>query len=83
MTKKKRSLAQQAEPVKVGGGGNAATNAADLIRDFSEAVMRGTIGDVSVDSVITTGREKIADAVKLEMQEMLNGFGAGIKVVAV
>ena len=69
----------------IGGerGANAVTNARDLIRDVSEAVMRRVIGDVSVDSVITTGREQIASDVKTEMQEMLNGFDAGIKIVAV
>lgn len=70
---------------RIGGDrrANAAMNARDLIRDVSEAVMRRIIGDVSVDSVITTGREKIADDAKVEMQEILNGFAAGIKVVAV
>ena len=36
----------------IGGerGGNAPTNARDLIRDVSEAVMRRVIGDVSVDT---------------------------------
>jgi membrane protease subunit HflK len=58
-------------------------NAADLISDVSEAVMRRLIGDVSVDSVITTGREQIASAAKTEMQEVLDGFESGINIVAV
>ncbi len=71
---------------KIGGErwtDSAATNARDLIRDVSEAVMRQIIGDVSVDSVITIGREKIADDAKVEMQRMLDGFEAGVLVEAV
>ena len=59
------------------------TNARDLIADVSEAAMRRIIGDVSVDSVITIGREKIADDARIEMQHMLDGFDSGIKVVNV
>ncbi len=70
---------------KIGGERwtDPATNAEDLIRDVSEAVMRQIIGDVSVDSVITVGREKIADDAREEIQRMLDGFEAGIRVVAV
>ena len=60
-----------------------AINARDLISDVSEAVMRRITGDVSVDSVITIGREQIADSAKVEMQEMLDRYKAGIKIVAV
>lgn len=58
-------------------------NARDLISDVSEAVMRRVIGDVSVDSVITIGREQIAAEAKVEMQRMLDAFESGVKVVAV
>ena len=70
---------------KIGGDrrGDPVTNSRDLISDVSEAVMRQIIGDVSVDSVITIGREKIAADAKNEMQRILDGFEAGIKVVAV
>lgn len=70
---------------KIGGDrrSTAHANATDLISDVSEAVMRRIIGDVSVDSVITTGREQIASDAKEEMQQVLDGFEAGITVVAV
>lgn len=70
---------------KIGGEAwmDAAANARDLIRDVSEAVMRQIIGDVSVDSVITIGREEIAAEAKESMQATLDGFEAGIKIVAV
>lgn len=70
---------------RVGGDrdAGAATNARELIRDISEAVMRRIIGDVSIDSVITTGRQQIAADAKTEMQERLNAFESGIHVVAV
>ncbi len=59
------------------------TNARDLIADVSEAAMRRIIGDVSVDSVITIGREQIAQDAKIEMQQMLDGFESGVRVVNV
>ncbi len=68
---------------KIGGGPSQPANAADLIGDVSEAVMRRIIGDGSVDSVITTGREKVANDAMKEMQAMLDGFESGVKVVAV
>ncbi|MFQ5589925.1 MAG: FtsH protease activity modulator HflK [Phycisphaerae bacterium] len=69
----------------IGGDGTSApdANARNLIGDVSEAVMRRVIGDVSVDSVITTGRDRIAAATKEEMQQMLDGYEAGIKIEAV
>ncbi len=70
---------------KIGGeqSSDPATDSRDLIRDVSEAVMRQIIGDASVDSVITIGREKIAAEAKEETQRILDGFEAGIRIVAV
>jgi membrane protease subunit HflK len=70
---------------KIGGerGESPLKNARDLISDTAEAVMRQIVGDVSVDSVITIGREKIAADAKVEMQKMLDSFESGITVVAV
>ncbi|MFQ5429699.1 MAG: FtsH protease activity modulator HflK [Phycisphaerae bacterium] len=70
---------------RIGGdpGQNASENARELISEVSEAVMRRIIGDVSVDSVITTGREQIAEDAKREMQAMLDSFEAGIDIRAV
>jgi membrane protease subunit HflK len=66
----------------IGGepGGDAAENARELIQDASEAVMRRIVGDKSIDSVITTGGEGIADQAQEELQAMLNGFKSGIKI---
>ncbi len=68
---------------RIGGGAGHAINAEDLIQDVSEAVMRRIIGDVSVDSVITTGREEIADLAEVEMQQMLDSYESGIHIVTV
>ena len=70
---------------KIGGPrrARAAANAGDLIRDVAEAVMRRNVGDVSVDSVITTGREQIAADAEVEMQKMLDSYDCGIDIVTV
>lgn len=68
---------------KIGGSPNPAEAVGDTIRDVSEAVMRRLLGDVSVDEVITIGREKIADEAAHEMQAMLDNFETGVEIVTV
>ncbi len=59
------------------------SNVEDTIRDASETVMRRLVGDVSVDDVLTTGRDQIATDGKRELQEYLDGFDCGVTIVAV
>jgi membrane protease subunit HflK len=55
----------------------------DAIQDISETVMRKLVGDRSVDSVLTMGREEIAAQAKLEIQGMLDEFKAGVEIITV
>ena len=55
----------------------------DVIKDVSETVMRKLVGDRSIDSVLTMGREEIASEGKLEIQKMLDEFQAGVEVITV
>jgi membrane protease subunit HflK len=55
----------------------------DAIRDVSESVLRRLVGDTSVDAVLTFGREDIASAAKIEIQQMLDDFDAGLEIVTV
>lgn len=55
----------------------------DTLRDVSEAVMRTEVGDRSVDEVLTLDRITIENAVAEKMQEQLDRFEAGIRVVKV
>lgn len=68
---------------KIGGSATPAVAINDTIRDVSEAVMRKLVGDASVDEVITIGRDQIASDAKVQIQEMLNQFDAGIEIVTV
>lgn len=68
---------------KIGGHPEAVEAINDTIRSVSEAVMRKLIGDVSVDEVITIGRDKIAMDAKLATQEMLDSFETGVEIVTV
>jgi membrane protease subunit HflK len=54
----------------------------DTIRDASESVMRQLVGDISVDEVLTFGRDRIASDAKRELQKMLDRFDCGITVLA-
>lgn len=55
----------------------------DVIRDVSESVMRKLVGDRSVDSVLTMGREEIAGQAKIDIQAMLDEFEAGVEIITV
>ena len=53
------------------------------VQDVSNAVMRCVVGDYSVDEVLTIGRQEIQSAAQEQAQELLDQYGAGIKVVAI
>lgn len=55
----------------------------DTIRNVSEAVMRAIIGDSSVDEALTVRRIEINVQAQEKMQEMLDSYGVGIKIVTV
>ena len=55
----------------------------DTIQDVSETIMRKLVGDRSVDSVLTLGREEIAAQSKLEIQAMVDKFEMGVEIVTV
>lgn len=61
-------------------------NVADLeatIRDVSEAVMRQLVGRTSFSHVLTVGRADIQAAARQSIQEILEGYDAGLEVTAV
>jgi modulator of FtsH protease HflK len=53
------------------------------IRDVSEAIMRRVVGDRTVNEVLTTGRVEIATEAQRLMQEVLDKYDLGIRVVTV
>ncbi|OHB36451.1 MAG: HflK protein [Planctomycetes bacterium GWA2_40_7] len=53
------------------------------IRDVSETVMRGTIGDMSIDEVLTIGRRKIEEIAETEIETVLDVYGCGIDIQVV
>ncbi len=53
------------------------------IRDVSEAIMRRVVGDRIVNEVLTTGRVEIATEAQRLMQEVLDIYDIGIRVVTV
>jgi membrane protease subunit HflK len=55
-------------------------NADQTFRDINEAVMRGVVGDRTVDEVITFGRQEVADTVSVKLQELCDQYELGIKV---
>ncbi len=53
------------------------------IRDVSESIMRRVVGDRSVTEVLTTGRVEIAGEAQVLMQDVLDKYDMGIKIVTV
>ena len=55
----------------------------DTISDISESVMRKLVGDSSIDSVLTIGRERLAKDAERLIQEELDSFEAGVEIITV
>jgi membrane protease subunit HflK len=55
-------------------------NATETFRDITEAVMRGVIGDRSVDEALTAGRQDAEDEAIVQLQELCRSYGLGIDV---
>jgi len=55
-------------------------NAEKTFRDINEAVMREIVGDRTVDEVLTVGRQEVATAVAVMVQELCDQYELGIKV---
>jgi membrane protease subunit HflK len=58
-------------------------NPEQALRDMSEAVMRRIIGNRLGSNALTVGREEIADAAQVEIQEIMDSFESGIAVLRV
>ena len=55
-------------------------DARETFRDVTEAVMRGVIGDRSVDEVLTAGRQETEDETLVRLQELCRQYDLGITV---
>lgn len=53
------------------------------VRDVSESIMRRVVGDRSVSDVLTIGKAEIEIQAKELMQEVLNKYDMGVKVISV
>lgn len=55
-------------------------NVLPTFRDMSEAVMRGVVGDRTVNEVLTIGRQEVADLVEEKLQALCDQYETGIRV---
>lgn len=55
-------------------------NPEETLRMLSEAVMRQTVGDRSVNEVLTVGRQEIATLVEEKLQALLDQYETGLRV---
>lgn len=52
-------------------------------RDMNEAVLREVVGDMKVDSVLTTGRQLIESEAKKQLQSLCDQYETGITVLQI
>jgi len=55
----------------------------DAVGQVAESVMREVVGSQSMDQVLYESRQEIADSVRSQMQEILDRYGTGIRVLQV
>lgn len=55
-------------------------NVEETLRSLSEAAMRQVVGDHSVNEVLTTGRQKVADEAKVSLQALADRYDAGVDI---
>lgn len=55
-------------------------NVEDTLRVLSETSMRLVVGDHSVNEVLTTGRQSIADQAKLQLQSLADKYECGVDI---
>ena len=55
-------------------------NVEAMLRDISEASMRAVVGDHSVNEVLTTGRQRVADLAKVTLQELADRYETGVDI---
>jgi len=58
-------------------------NPDQTLSDVMQSAIREVIGNKKMDYVLTDGRVKIVDDVRKRMQELLNGYKAGLRVKSV
>jgi membrane protease subunit HflK len=58
-------------------------NPDDTIREVAESAMRQAVAGVSLDDAIGAGRSEIEQRVQILMQQLLDGYGAGVRVQGV
>lgn len=53
------------------------------LRDIAEAIMRRVVGDRTVNEVLTTGRVEVATEAQRLLQEVLDRYDVGVRVITV
>lgn len=55
----------------------------ETIRDISEAAVREVVGNSNVNEVLTTERAMLAGTIEKNLQQILNGYDIGVRIVTV
>ena len=55
----------------------------ETIRDIAEAVVRKVVGNSTVNKVLTTERAELAGLIEADLQNILNDYDIGVRIVTV
>lgn len=59
----------------------ASPNPVGLLRDSAEAAMRQTVGDNSIDMVLTEGKSQVQEASKRTLQQIVDKYDMGVRII--
>ncbi len=53
------------------------------LRDAAETALRGVVGSMTIDDILTVGRARVQDGTKVHLQELLDRYETGLLVTTV
>lgn len=53
------------------------------LRDASETALRGVVGSMTIDDILTVGRAKVQEGTKLHLQELMDKYETGLLITTV
>jgi membrane protease subunit HflK len=53
------------------------------LRDAAETALRGVVGSMTIDNILTTGRARVQEETKVHLQELLTQYETGLLITTV
>ena len=53
------------------------------LRDAAEAALRGVVGSMTIDDILTVGRARVQDETKVQLQKLMDSYDSGLLITEV